>query len=168
MSTTDDSLVSGHQKFDQKLLENSELFEGDMIVSPKSWNAIRDRQYLWTDGIVPYQISDDFTTGEVKTIETAMEAYHDKTCIRFLKKQQLMGEPYLRIPVYYRFVQRTDEVEYVDIIKFGVLSGCSSHVGKPVGAGLLTLSDGCLVHGVILHELMHAIGKIRHIYVGFL
>ena len=54
------------------------------------------------------------------------------------------------------FKQRTDQSNYVNIISN---NGCHSRIGKVNGPQKLSLQiGGCLVRGVIIHELMHTLG----------
>lgn len=71
-------------------------------------------------------------------ILNAMQEYHDKTCIRF--------RPYVSTDHSWIAVKQ----EY---------TGCWSSVGmKPEGQVVNLGSKKCRRHGVIVHELMHAIG----------
>ena len=57
----------------------------------------------------------------------------------------------------YRFVPKTDEQSNIHILKG---TGCSSVVGRSgLGEQPVSLGIGCSQKGVIIHELMHAIGK---------
>lgn len=67
-----------------------------------------------------------------------MQEYHEKTCIRF--------RPYIR-----------SDQNWIDIKQ--EYSGCWSSVGcKEDGQVVNFGSDKCRRHGVVIHELMHAIG----------
>ena len=60
---------------------------------------------------------------------------------------------------YSRFVPRSQQSDYISIIKD---EGCySSSIGKRPWGGEQTVSigDGCQYKGTVLHEFMHAIGK---------
>lgn len=55
-----------------------------------------------------------------------------------------------------RFIRRTTQEDYIEISSG---SGCSSYLGK-VGQkqGVSLSSRGCMVKGIIQHELIHALG----------
>ncbi|KAL8561655.1 hypothetical protein ACOMHN_001387 [Nucella lapillus] len=54
-----------------------------------------------------------------------------------------------------RFIPRSKELDYISIVK---QEGCSSSVGRKGGRQDVILGEGCYVTGVVLHELMHALG----------
>ncbi|XP_067136196.1 astacin-like metalloprotease toxin 2 [Centruroides vittatus] len=54
-----------------------------------------------------------------------------------------------------RFVPRTNEKNFVKIFKG---PGCFSSVGRNKGGQLLSLGDGCLDIGTVVHELNHVVG----------
>ncbi|XP_068449913.1 hatching enzyme 1.2-like [Clinocottus analis] len=84
---------------------------------------------------VPYVVSDSFSSSEKTQIENAISAFHMSTCIRF--------------------VTRTDQTDYISIVK---QTGCWSFLGR-IGAGQeLSLGAGCIQKGIIQHELIHALG----------
>ncbi|XP_035673678.1 neurogenic locus notch homolog protein 1-like isoform X1 [Branchiostoma floridae] len=72
---------------------------------------------------------------EVGRIQSAILEYNKRTCLRF--------------------VPRTNERDFVHIKR---LTGCHSQVGVAGGMQELSLGNGCLGTGTILHELMHAVG----------
>jgi len=53
------------------------------------------------------------------------------------------------------FKQRESESDYVKILAG---DGCSSYVGRLGGSQELSLANACEPVGVIIHELIHAIG----------
>ena len=58
-----------------------------------------------------------------------------------------------------RMVPRKKERSYISIFRG---SGCSSSVGRQGGVQKLKLGPNCVSSvGVVLHELMHAVGKIQ-------
>jgi len=115
------------------------LFEGD-IALPRTRAATRIWS-KWSNGYVPYNFSPDFDQKEQGIIRGAMQYIEDKTCLRF----GLRGRQYN----YIHFVKGDDE--------WG--AGCWSHVGK-LGIGLqkVSIDNGCLWRGTIVHELLHAVG----------
>lgn len=118
------------------------LLEGD-IVAPTNRNAIKCwyESCLWSKSsnglvVIPYAISSQYEHWEREAIETAMQSFHSRTCIRFVPRQ--------------------NEYDYL-MVENG--DGCFSSLGR-VGYGQ-TLSinrDGCLWHGIIQHEILHALG----------
>lgn len=75
---------------------------------------------------------------QIELIKEAMQEYHEKTCLRF--------RPY----------KDTDD-DYVTIQ--AKKSGCWSLVGRHGHGQVLNLQNpGCVHHGVVVHELMHALG----------
>ncbi|XP_061090165.1 hatching enzyme 1.2-like [Conger conger] len=118
------------------------LMEGDLVVS-NTRNAIkcRNNQCLWrksSDGLVevPYTMSNQFTHYHKKRIENAMKTFNTETCIRFVP----------------RSYQR-------DFISIESRDGCYSYLGRTGGKQVLSLAKyGCVYHGIIQHELNHALG----------
>lgn len=75
---------------------------------------------------------------EAATILGAMQEYHNKTCIRF--------RPYQK-----------DDKNWIDIRSDS--NGCWSSVGMKEDGQVVNLSSPkCIRHGVVAHELMHAVG----------
>jgi len=128
-------------------IELAQLFEGDIdnvhmsdLRSLRNGghstrNAIRDSWRKWPGGVLPYIISNSFSQYERSVIAKAMKQYKDKTCIRF--------KP------------RTNEKAYLHIMKG---SGCSSSVGRTGSVQTVSLGSGCVYTGIVIHELMHAVG----------
>ncbi|XP_057368842.1 hatching enzyme 1.2-like isoform X2 [Daphnia carinata] len=119
--------------------QDPRLVEGDIKVWGEK-NAIIYTSYRWPKAIIPYIISDEYTTDQREIIAFAMGTYHNNTCIRF--------------------VPRTCETNYIRIYKSG--GGCYSYVGL-INRGVqdVSLDDGCLASwapGIPMHELMHAAG----------
>ncbi|XP_031847626.1 hatching enzyme 1.2 [Nomia melanderi] len=126
----------------QNIWELSGLFEGDIMLLPgekvESKNGLAKPTSRWPAGIVPYYIKEEFDEEEIELIKGAMEEYHENTCLRF--------RPY----------EKTD-VDYITIQ--GEMSGCWSLVGRHDRGQMVNLQrPGCVQHGVIVHELMHALG----------
>lgn len=122
--------TSGYSK-DQINYYDFKNFNGTL-----STNALSNPAKLWPNGIVYYEIKDLFTNEERKNILNGMKEFHDKTCIKFLPRNQ----------------QR-------DYIVFDKRIGCMSDVGRRKGKQIVSLaSEACLAQGSILHELMHVVG----------
>jgi len=98
-------------------------------------NAIKESYRKWPGGVVPYEISHQYNTRERGVIAKAMQEYHAKTCIKF--------------------VPRVRQTSYIRIVKG---SGCSSSVGRTGRSQVVSLGNGCVYPGIVIHELMHAIG----------
>ncbi|XP_074475737.1 high choriolytic enzyme 1-like [Sebastes fasciatus] len=118
------------------------LLEGDIVV-PRTRNAMKCwyQSCLWRkayDGLVtiPFTMSSEFTCSERQKIEDAMNAFHSNTCLRFVPRQN----------------------EY-DHISIENRAGCYSNLGRTGGKQVLSLKrQGCLYHGIIQHEINHALG----------
>ncbi|XP_029052416.1 astacin isoform X3 [Osmia bicornis bicornis] len=137
-----DRIRSWTEQEKQHLWELSGLYEGDiMLVEGKdlSKNGLVNSAFRWPAGIVPYYIKEeDFDQEDIDLIEAAIKEYHESTCIRF------------------RPFKKTDN-DYISIE--GKMSGCWSLVGRHVRGQVVNLQNpGCVKHGVIVHELMHAVG----------
>ncbi|GFS91413.1 astacin-like metalloprotease toxin 1 [Nephila pilipes] len=135
------SIVPLHAKPDGDLaLQNPDLFEGDILdIDPHAdRNAIPRDAQRWPKGRVPYQI-DPYTTYDEKQkdmIKKAMDEYEQKTCIRFVEKEE-------------------DEKDFI-LIFAG--RGCYSKVGRTGGIQALSFGNGCFQLPTLIHELGHAIG----------
>nr|BAE72830.1 hatching enzyme [Tetraodon nigroviridis] len=120
------------------------LLEGDLFI-PKKRNAMKCLNdafnCLWpksSDGKVwlPYLISEKYDQDEVDTILKALKDFHTKTCIRFKPRQ---GER-----MYLSFEPK---------------HGCFSAMGRVGEKQTVSLQRfGCVRHGVIQHEVLHALG----------
>nr|XP_055072655.1 hatching enzyme 1.2-like [Misgurnus anguillicaudatus] len=118
------------------------LLEGDLLF-PKTRNALYclTNNCFWKKNAnnlveVPYILSSEYTSNQISIIQNAMASFHSKTCIRF--------------------VPRSSEVDYISIES---KSGCYSSLGKTGGKQVVSLSKvGCMIHGLIEHELNHALG----------
>ncbi|CAK8675733.1 unnamed protein product [Clavelina lepadiformis] len=87
--------------------------------------------------LIPYKISNKYNSSQVGVIKSAMALYSKHTCVRF--------------------VPRRTEISYI-FISDG--KGCWAYVGK-TGYSAQTVSlgiPGCVVKGIIAHELMHVVG----------
>jgi hypothetical protein len=115
------------------------VVEGDIRL-PLGKSLALNGNKRWAGGVVPYAIdSNSYTTSEISLIKAAMAMITSKTggCITF--------------------VPRVSQANWIQIRK---LSGCWSYIGmisymKPQE---VSLGDGCLYKGTVVHELGHAIG----------
>ncbi|CAD5220755.1 unnamed protein product [Bursaphelenchus xylophilus] len=138
---------------DDSAMYNKDRFEGDIVtmISPSSdptvssdvsnssflmRNAVRQSYLKWPNGRIPYTISTQYTTFGRQRVASAIDEYHQRTCIRFVPKT-------------------TTDLDYVHILPE---DGCYSLVGKVGGKQPVSLGNGCMVTGIIIHELMHAVG----------
>lgn len=118
------------------------LLEGD-LVAPKNRNAMKcwSQSCLWPKNsnglvVIPYTISYEYEDWERQTIEYGMQSFHSTTCIRFVPWQ--------------------NEYDYI-MVENG--DGCYSSLGKEGYGQILSINKlGCMYHGVIQHEIMHALG----------
>ncbi|KAM9366959.1 high choriolytic enzyme 1-like [Symphorus nematophorus] len=118
------------------------LLEGDLL-APRTRNAMMcwHQNCLWrkaSNGLVmiPFTMSGEFTSWERQKIDYAMQVYHSRTCIRFVPRQS--------------------EYDYISIEN---RAGCFSSLGREGGRQVLSLNrQGCLYHGIIQHEINHALG----------
>ncbi|KAG8200215.1 hypothetical protein JTE90_024994 [Oedothorax gibbosus] len=120
-------------------MENEGLFEGDIAgIDPYALtdrNAVVDEAQLWPSGIVYYEI--DWKLRDVKDIiQEAFDEYESKTCLKF----------------------RPKTVSTKDYVKFTIISGCFSAVGRTGGEQEISLSEGCHDTVSAIHEIGHAVG----------
>ncbi|CAH1789764.1 unnamed protein product [Owenia fusiformis] len=115
--------------------EEGDLFEGDILLEDgQDYNAIRNSRKMWPNGIIPYTVK-SATASERATLNAAIADYNKYTCIRW--------------------VPRTNQMAYVSIVKG---AGCYSVVGTLRHVQTLSLGHGCWTKGIIIHEMMHAVG----------
>ncbi|XP_076435476.1 MAM and LDL-receptor class A domain-containing protein 1-like [Babylonia areolata] len=110
-------------------------YQGDILwPGHRTRNAVRDYDRTWVNRSVPY-VMEGLTAVERGKVHLAMEEIMNKSCVRF--------------------VPRSQETDYVKIVRTG---GCFSEVGHAGGQQLLYLAANCYQHGTIVHELMHSLG----------
>ncbi|XP_060890453.1 high choriolytic enzyme 1-like [Labrus mixtus] len=118
------------------------LLEGDLL-APRTRNAMMcwSQSCLWRKAstglvMIPFTVNSQFTSGERQKIDYAMKEFHSRTCLRF--------------------VPRKNEYDYISIENE---AGCFSNLGRTGGRQVLSLNrQGCLYHGIIQHEINHALG----------
>ena len=139
----DDDLDIGSRILNANKDTSELLLEGDVLL-PKARNAMRCwwgdycRWSKSSDGLVtiPYTLSRDFSSWQKTKIERAMESFSNVSCIRFVPRQK--------------------EYSYISVVNG---EGCYSYYGRIGGAQHLSLNRyGCVHHGIIQHELLHALG----------
>ncbi|CAO4372075.1 unnamed protein product [Caenorhabditis nigoni] len=125
--------------------QNSGKFQGDidgvdpnllkLPEGPVLFNALKNKQLTWENGVIPYEMDTAFSPNEVKIMEKAFDSYRRSTCIRFEKRE--------------------GQTDYLNIVKG---YGCYSQVGRTGGKQEISLGRGCFFHEIIVHELMHSVG----------
>lgn len=143
------ALACAHAEWSE-LMENSGLFQGDMVLDPdeieKGWNENKletgdGESYASIKGgrwpvNIPYVVERSIGSRGVSAINSAIANYHKDTCLRFRK--------------------RTNERTYISFYKGG---GCSSPVGYRSGrVNRISLASGCWSTGIVMHEIGHSIG----------
>ncbi|GLH15189.1 Metalloendopeptidase [Gryllus bimaculatus] len=121
------------------------LYQGDIMEADNldTRSGMENPGARWPGGIVPYYIQKGFFNGhQIRIIHSAINEFHKRTCIRF--------RPY-----------KKGDSSFI-VIK-GQKGGCWSYIGrvsnrrKP-GQQVNLQIPGCVHRGVVVHELMHAIG----------
>ncbi|KAG5668446.1 hypothetical protein PVAND_016386 [Polypedilum vanderplanki] len=151
----------------RKILEYGSHFEGDIVLTSEQEKFYKkDSKYIEDTGgdedgglltrsgristsfrwpkdyngnvIVPYIIDD-----------TSKFSYFEKIMIR-------VSMDYISLYTCVIFVNQTNQNDYI-FIKSG--NGCHSYIGKVGGSQEISLEKGgCFIRGIILHELIHALG----------
>ncbi|XP_042527816.1 meprin A subunit alpha [Dipodomys spectabilis] len=111
-----------------------DLFQGDILLPPKSRNGLRDPTYRWKFPI-PYILADNLELNAKAAILYAFEMFHLKSCVEF--------KPY------------AGESSYIIFQQF---SGCWSQVGDLHVGQNLSIGLGCDYKAIIEHEILHALG----------
>ncbi|XP_077366539.1 low choriolytic enzyme-like [Festucalex cinctus] len=120
------------------------LIEGDVMLPTTRTAmkcAVKAKSCLWPKSgngkvVIPYNIIDKYTNTEKQTIEGALRGIEAKTCIRF--------------------IPRTTQRAY---LSFEPKFGCFTMLGRMGDRQLVSLQRfGCVQHGIIQHEVMHAMG----------
>ena len=144
------------------------MFEGDIMLEGGAKRAHLDtkgdpdenvavhnarKYHQWTlygNGVIPYVISGNFSKDQREAIQSAFKEYHDKTCIKFVKRDSSKHDYFIDI--------MSNERDNVDRDKKNCIKrrGCWSSVGwskkdcknkdtKHVGQKL-NLDNGCVKH----------------------
>lgn len=110
----------------------------DNQTQPTQSAAVAEGATTWPNGVVPYEFGGNFSSSFRQVVQAGMEAIEAKTDIRF--------------------VRHSNERNYVNIMRG---SGCYSFVGMSGGSQNLSLGRGCDQKGVVIHELVHALGHFH-------
>jgi hypothetical protein len=99
--------------------------------------AVSGDDRRWPDGVVPYEISDDFSSSQVRDITRAIRHWNDRTIMRL--------------------VRHSDQEDFV---RFAPADGfCQSQLGRQGGMQEIgcDIGDGFST-GNVIHEIGHAVG----------
>ncbi|KAL3095861.1 hypothetical protein niasHS_005620 [Heterodera schachtii] len=156
----DNPKKGGRTDWDSEAMYNTDKFEGDIAndlnastvamfirgAPPEGekgggndinqLNAIRDRRQLWRNARIPYALSSQYSSYSRSVIASAMQEYAKNTCIQWTPRTAV-------------------DNDYVYIVPE---RGCYSMVGRTGGRQILSLGNGCIQKGIIIHEMMHATG----------
>ncbi|GAU99347.1 hypothetical protein RvY_10366 [Ramazzottius varieornatus] len=155
------SLPRGVREDPDDLVRN-DLFEGDIVGVGLNLREFKTAEGLkrlqdhltngilvnrWPKGEIPFGASNTFSSDHQEAIKKAMLEITENTNIKFIK--------------------RTFQKDYVFIQKGDKDSGCYSSVGRVGGKQIINLEvpgpdqpllSKCMTHGIIIHEITHAIG----------
>lgn len=132
------------QNLTVEVVEGVVVIGGDMVLGPESilsspqpdargrgGAAIVDHR--WAQNTIPYTIVSGHPAAD--TIRAALEQLSSSTNLRF--------------------VQRTDQADYVEYFEE---NGCWSYVGRQGGKQRISIGDGCGHKYIVMHETLHAAG----------
>ncbi|XP_045621236.2 hatching enzyme 1.2 [Procambarus clarkii] len=136
MGSPDPIAASGYFQGDIVLPSPDHFYQIMQGSSDAQASAESDPHKKWPNGVVPYVISDNFSGAERNVIAGAIVDLARHTCIRFIPRQP-------------------HHLGYVHILKG---NGCSSEVGHQGRWQVVSLGAGCVYHGIVLHEFLHALG----------
>ncbi|KRZ24175.1 Zinc metalloproteinase nas-4 [Trichinella pseudospiralis] len=105
-----------------------------------SRTALKGMEFRWPNGVVPYILSDRYGKKSRKVIARAMQMIQEQTCIRFVPNKKY---------------------KYRDYVNIEPIDGCYSYIGRVGGEQPISLTSNCIQEGVIIHELLHALGFIH-------
>uniref|UniRef100_A0A0N4Z7T2 Metalloendopeptidase n=1 Tax=Parastrongyloides trichosuri TaxID=131310 RepID=A0A0N4Z7T2_PARTI len=122
--------------------------------------ATADRNRLWPNGIIPYEIDESFSGYHYRLFKMAMRLWMNSTCLAFIPKTD--GILLMKDYIYFT----ADECGYVFIIIINYKLNlkvyhlrCCSYVGKHMdGKQIISIGRKCDKFGIVLHEIGHTIG----------
>lgn len=120
------------------------LFEGDIVLdgsNPFSRNAVGRLNRRWPSGRIPFVIADEFDAYEKGLILRAMKTIEEST--------EVDGKKCIQ------FINATDEPTR---LTFTDEQGCHSSIGYIGKNQNISLSYGCRIRGIVMHEILHAVG----------
>jgi hypothetical protein len=160
----------------EEYLEEGKFFQGDIVLMDDQkeifefngrhndgivkslQTGILNESYRWPKDmkgyvIVPYRIAEYF--GEKVTFFWIFFSY--RSILASNQVEEIMfAMRYLQAYTCIRFVKMSNEYDFINIISG---KGCYSNLGKTGGPQDVSLQrNGCLVRGIIMHELIHALG----------
>ncbi|KAM9861121.1 uncharacterized protein ACBR49_003622 [Aulostomus maculatus] len=121
------------------LIEGDIAIDGDAERNADPCTSRSCKWGKWTDGkvYIPYSISGQFSSREKSIITRGLESFSSFSCIRFRPS-------------------RSSDRDWLSIES---QDGCWSFVGRRGGKQVVSLARrGCLYHGTVQHELLHALG----------
>jgi hypothetical protein len=103
----------------------------------KAVSIVEDK--LWPNGLVPFEISNDYHDDQILTFYKAMRLWESQTCILFIERNEFHSN-------------------WINILKQEC--GCCSMVGRSgiLGSQNVSLNDECNKVGIAAHEFGHVIG----------
>jgi hypothetical protein len=126
---------------DYKVIDRLNILEGDIIMPSKLLNQPHPEGTIttissryWPNRTVYYRFASGISQATRDKFLSATREWINR--------------------VGFRFVQRTNQANYINVVEGG---GCSSVIGMSGGAQNLSLASGCSV-GNAIHEIGHAIG----------
>ncbi|XP_074093841.1 protein tolkin-like [Cotesia typhae] len=124
---------------DNETHQTESLELNDKFNRSKKSVVLKDTEFLWDDGIIPYEFEDVYTGPQRRLILQAMRHWEEASCITFVKRNEKLHRSYL-------FFTKIN-------------CRCCSVIGRVNnGKGIISIDDDCGQFGTILHELGHAIG----------
>jgi len=146
--TQEDMAMADTPADSQDILETAGAFEGDIRImkldeilqrsintKPGGRNAIIDKNKMWQNRKIPYLVANHYDQKERDTIAAAINVINKQSCVKL--------------------VDHDGEHDYITIYKG---QGCSSFIGSIGGVQTVSIGNGCVTAGIVMHELMHAIG----------
>jgi uncharacterized protein (TIGR02145 family) len=147
--TFDDIVVDGNT-ITCKTINNIHVFQGDIILTEAQLTSTKGTatssiSKRWTNGIIYFKINSNLPQRTRESITLAIADYEANTTLRF--------------------VERTDETNYMEFINSetlsGIFYGTCSNLGMIGGRQYIWLEPTWNTSGTIIHEMGHTIGLIH-------